>query len=160
MVYCREKLDIPFNILKQNGETILCQSGIKDWEEELTHLRNQLSPSQIGSCEGFDMRQKNRDERVLRDKERLENKREKIDLDEDRENHHKKSYLAEALKFENSNLSNNNSRQAADDDDFEDPKERKEKKIDVMGAISRTSDAKGISIRDRTVLAASDMIFI
>ena len=42
------KLDIPFNILQKEGEEILCNSGIKDWQEELQYLRQQLSPSQEG----------------------------------------------------------------------------------------------------------------
>ena len=40
------------------------------------------------------------------------------------------------------------------DEDFQIPTLKK-KKIDVMGHIARTADARGLSIRDRTALAAS-----
>ena len=63
-------MDTPFNIPKTNGEEILKKAGIKDWEEDLQHLRNQLLPSQVGACDGFDFRQKKRDERVRVDQER------------------------------------------------------------------------------------------
>ena len=50
----RAKLENPFNILKVKGEDILCaEGGITDWQEELQHLRNQLTPEQpgtTGSC--------------------------------------------------------------------------------------------------------------
>ena len=70
----KEKLNLPFDILQKNREEKLCNSGIKDWKEELQHLKNQLSPSQKGSCDGYDMRQKNRDERLLREQESLKKK--------------------------------------------------------------------------------------
>ena len=62
----RNKLSIPFNILKPKGEDILCQAGLIHWEEELHHLRNQLTPEQPGSCDGYDMRQAKRDNRKLK----------------------------------------------------------------------------------------------
>ena len=71
----KEKMDIPFSILQNKGEDILCNSGIKDWKEELQHLRNQLASTQVGSCDGYDMRQKNRDERILREQESLDKKK-------------------------------------------------------------------------------------
>jgi hypothetical protein len=64
----RSKLDQPFNMLKKEGELILCQSGINLWEEELTHLRNQLDPRQVGSCDGYDRRQRKKEERAIKSK--------------------------------------------------------------------------------------------
>ena len=61
----RNKLDLPLNILKVKGEEILRQGGITDWEEELNHLRNQLTPEQPGTCDGYDMRQRKRDNMKL-----------------------------------------------------------------------------------------------
>lgn len=61
----RRELDNPFNILKSNRETILCQSGIKDWKEELQYLKQQLSPSQKGCRDDLDKTQKKRDERNM-----------------------------------------------------------------------------------------------
>ena len=73
----KAKISLPFNILKSKGEDIVRQAGIRDWEEEIQHLRNQLSPEQIGSCEGIDMRQKKRDDRKLYEEKRLLDKKRK-----------------------------------------------------------------------------------
>ena len=61
--------DIPFNIVRKNGESILCQSGIKDWKEEMTYLQQQLSPSQKCCRDSIDTVQRKRDKRILREKE-------------------------------------------------------------------------------------------
>ena len=68
-----DQMKLPFNILKRDGEQILCQAGIKCWEEDMTHLRNQLDPRQIG----FDIRQKKKDERAIHEK-MLKDKKKKI----------------------------------------------------------------------------------
>ena len=68
----QRKIAMPFNILWKDGEAILCTSGIIDLEEEMQHLRNQLSPSQVGCCDSYDMRQKSRDIRRKQEKESLE----------------------------------------------------------------------------------------
>ena len=41
--------------------------GIKDWQEEVTYLDNQLSRSQVGCPSGFDFRQRKRDNRIIED---------------------------------------------------------------------------------------------
>lgn len=41
------------------------------------------------------------------------------------------------------------------DGEFKVPEPKKASKIDIMGKISNTADARGVSIRDRTVIAAS-----
>ena len=79
------KLNIPFNIVQSNGvgEAILRNSGIKDWEEELTYLKQQLEPEQIGCCDGFDMRQAKIDRTVLKDQERKERAAQSVKLEEE-----------------------------------------------------------------------------
>ena len=140
----RAKLDHPFNILKPKGEEILCHSGIIDWKEELQHLRNQLTPEQPGSCDGYDMRQKKRDQRKLKEMDSMQLKRQ---LSENKKSEQEKSK-------ENCEKVVEEYVDEIEDEDFIEPKVRK-KKIDVMGPISRTADARGISMRDRTALAAS-----
>ena len=68
----RAKLDLPLNILKLKGEQIIFEAGITDWQEELQHLRNQLTPEQPGCCDGYDMRQMKRDKRKLKQSESKE----------------------------------------------------------------------------------------
>ena len=61
----RNKLNIPFNILKPKEEDILCQVGLIHWEEELQYLRNQLTPEQPGYFDDYDMRQVKKGNRKL-----------------------------------------------------------------------------------------------
>ena len=59
-----DDLDMPFNILKGDAENILQKnSGIIDWQEDLAHLRNQMTREQPGVCLSFDKRQEKRDTR-------------------------------------------------------------------------------------------------
>ena len=53
-----------------------------DWDEELQHLRNQLNPLQVGSCYGYDMRQKKRDTRIQQEELRQEEGRNKLEKQE------------------------------------------------------------------------------
>ena len=150
----QDKLRMPFNILKTGGEAILCASGIIDWEEEVQHLRNQLSPSQVGCCEGFDLRQQSRDMRRLKEKNRRE---EAVRTETMRTNERDAAFKSEkeaSMKFENQE--NMDKRKVDDNDEvYEESKSRKKKKIDIMGPISVTADARGLSYRDRTAVAAS-----
>ena len=145
-------LDQPFNLLKKDGELILCQSGLKSWEEELTHLRNQLDPRQVGSCEGYDIRQKKKEERLLKDKIAAEKSASKVKLEAVERNKMLKEEAEASHKYEN--CEEEGKKRHLDDPDFCGPKKRL-KKIDIMGAISRTSDARGLSLRDRIAVAAS-----
>ena len=54
---------------------MLAKSGIISWQEDLLHLQNQLTEEAPGSCQGFDKRQKQRDERVLKTDEKEERHR-------------------------------------------------------------------------------------
>ena len=58
------ELDMPFNILCRDYEDNLKhEAGIKDWKDDLQHLHNQLSREQVGTCGGYDAKQKKRDDR-------------------------------------------------------------------------------------------------
>ena len=143
----KQKLDMPLNILKVKGEDILRdKGGITDWQEELQHLRNQLTAEQPGTCDGYDMRQKRRDERKLKVENNLQSERLKLQRKIKEEEHQRNEVFKSSVKDFNDD--------EVDDDDFVAPKDRK-KKIDVMGQIARTADARGLSIRDRTAIAAS-----
>ena len=151
----QDKLKLPFNILKPGGEAILCASGIIDWEEEVQHLRNQLSPSQVGCCDSYDLRQQSRDNRRLKERNRQEDAlRSEVMRIKEQEDAVKNEKKASQM-FENQE--NIEKRKVGDDEDYtyEDPKLRKKKKIDIMGPISVTADARGLSYRDRTAVAAS-----
>ena len=56
-----EVLDKPLKILKDDHHLVLEKSGIKDWREDLDHLKNQYCKDQIGSLDGIDKKQKKRD---------------------------------------------------------------------------------------------------
>ena len=140
---------MPLNILKVKGEEILRQGGITDWEEELNHLRNQLTPEQPGTCDGYDMRQRKRDNRKLMEEQ---NQQEEIqrqaEEEEEQELRKKERYRFVEEGGDEDNVEDN-------DYDVGPSKNAKKKKIDVMGHIARTADARGLSIRDRTAVAAS-----
>ena len=81
-----ESLKKPLNILKTgcwkkrkingvkerawslSGEEVLQHSGILSWQEDLQHLRNQLTEEQPGTCHGADVKQMRRDDRILKRK--------------------------------------------------------------------------------------------
>ena len=62
-------------VRRSGREEVLAKSGIISWQQDLLHLQNQLTEEQPGSCQGFDKRQKLRDERVLKTKEKEERHR-------------------------------------------------------------------------------------
>ena len=63
-------------VRRTGQEEVLPKSGIIiSWQQDLLHLQNQLTEEQPGSCQGFDKRQKLRDERVLKTKEKEERHR-------------------------------------------------------------------------------------
>ena len=42
-----------------------------EWKEDLDHLERQFTVEQPGTCDGYDLQQMKRDERVMRDTARL-----------------------------------------------------------------------------------------
>ena len=127
----RNKLNIPLNILNINGEEIIREAGITYWKEEIQHLRNQLSPQQIGSCDGYDMRQKKRDDRKLLPELIQEAKAENEGKQESRTN---PNY--------NTEDTNSPEKEKEVNDQEYNIRVDKVRRIDVMGPISRTADAR------------------
>ena len=63
--FVSEVLDMPLNILCGGYEEILKhEAGIKDWNEDLIHLHNQLQREQVGCCDSRDYKKRKRDNRV------------------------------------------------------------------------------------------------
>ena len=48
------------------AETIIQYSGTMDWREEVLYLRNQMTREQAGCVGSYDIRQKKRDDRLLK----------------------------------------------------------------------------------------------
>ena len=158
----RKTLDRPLNIMKMacvtvmivdgvkqsvrlpSGEEILATSGILDWQEDLKHLRNQLTVEQPGCCDSFDMRQDKRDKRKIADVI-SEQKRRKMCKDES-EKFFEKAVIGEYDSDE----------EACDDGDFKvNKQERKIKKIDVMGPVAATADRLNLSCRAMAMSSAA-----
>ena len=139
----REVLDMPFSILVRDYESILKDSGIKDWKEDLVHLHNQLQREQVGSCAAKDFRQKKRDDRKVYEK------------------------LLEEAKIREINVATPGQASGEDedvevmdvgdeDDDFcVKARRQSTHKVDVMGPITATADRLGLSVRQRCVMAAA-----
>ena len=143
----KKLLKKPFDISKVAAEDIIKDSGIKDWKEEIEYLKNQLSEQQIGCPGSQDQKQKKRDKRIIEAIQRAAEDEQKQlqeanDLKERKGREKERDRAAE-------DLDNNN------DGDFIGPKNKKKKKIDIMGKISLTSDRVNISYKGRTMIAAS-----
>ena len=137
-------LQLPMDIRKRDAELVLQHSGVLDWKEDVMYLRAQMTKEQPGSLAAFDARQKKKDLRKLKEKVNLEAKasKEKLtraELEERKEN------------IENEQVAE----QQVDENDNDKSYTQGRSLIDVMGPISLTCDARNISVRDRTVVAAS-----
>ena len=136
-----EILEMPFNILIQNYEEVLQHhSGIKDWKEDLQHLHNQLQREQVGVCARKDFKQKKRDDRKVMEKIDMTTDAGMNDVEEDDED--------EEDVVDNGDEA---------DIDFDPGKEKKvkTKMLDIMGPVTATADRLGLSVRQRTMMAAS-----
>ena len=131
------------NIAKLDAEGILrYDSRITKWKEDYAHLQAQLTKEQNSSVAGCDLKQKKKDNAKLAKEDAIENQNLKL--------------VAEQ---------NNNKRVAPDpeDEDIVDDdksgnyrsKKSKVAKIDIMGAIAVTGDRLGLSVRKKTMFAAS-----
>ena len=141
-------LDMPFNISRKNPEKIIKSAGILDWREEAEYLQGQLRKIQVGCISSFDKRQQKQDEGHLKEEQTKTNTEEKkivrleelhsindIYTDEDTQNQNKMDVNMNDEDFCASGI--------------------KKKKIDIMGKISVTCDARNISLRDRIMVASS-----
>ena len=135
-------LDMPFKILCRDYENNMSTAGITAWKEDLQHLNNQLERDQVGTCSGYDVRQKKKDDRKMKEMQRTcsapastmeeieeddidEEEGFEVDMEEDRE------YVERELR------------------------KKPDKRVDVLGPVSATADRLGLSIRERTMMTAS-----
>ena len=138
----QERMSHPFNISKVNANEIIDRSKIIEKEAEKIHLKNQLSQDQPGTIAGVDKKQQKKELRIQKSQESYERR------------------WSEALENNNETPEvyedHNELEPEVDDDEDEDNYERsrlRKRKINIMGPISLSADGRGISIRDRTVLA-------
>ena len=59
-------LDLPFDIRKVDADNIIQDSDNIYWREEVEYLGEKMTREQAGSVGSHDMRQKKRDDRVLK----------------------------------------------------------------------------------------------
>ena len=141
-------LDMPLDISKLEAGTIIQASGLRDWREEAEYLTSQLTREQNSSLGRWDQRQKKKDDRILKVAESKEATAEKEKAVTNTLRKRKRDYENENKSEEVDENSN--------DKDFVSKETRTGiSKIAVMTKISLTCDARNISIRDRTVVAAS-----
>jgi hypothetical protein len=133
-------------VWRLSGEEVLQHSGILSWQEDLQHLRNQLTEDQPGTCKGGDIKQMKKDDRnlkrelgVLRAKEKEvtweEKMNSKVNVDDEED---------EETKSESD-----------EEDCYKESKPKKKKKVDVMSFVSGTADRLNLSVRKKTMMAAS-----
>ena len=144
--FANEVLDMPLNILRGGYEEILKhESGIKDWKEDLLHLHNQLQREQVGCCDVRDYKQRKRDNRVAATKLSLEQR--------------SKSVVGPSMDQIEGDDDDKVDEDVSDKDENEnfrvDVSVKKQKKVDVMGPISATADRLNLSVRERSMIAAS-----
>ena len=146
----KDKLNVPFDICLQKAEAKIKDSGILSWQEDVEHLRNQLLPDQIGTVIGLDTRQIKLDRRKEDREKRLEAAKEKSDK------------VVEAMKGvkvdDEEGDSMDTSEVNSNDPLFVDSRarsKRRNSKLNVMGPISLSSMARGISERDCAIIAAN-----
>ena len=133
------ELQLPLDISRPDAGSIIRLAGILDWEEELAYLRGQLRKEQIGCTGSWDSRQEKRDERQLNAERSKEASAEKKRLREQELKRNSEDYQKEEGES-NDNVSEN-------EDEYK--SHTRKSKIDVMGKISLTCDARKISLRDR-----------
>jgi hypothetical protein len=141
-------LDNPFNIAKMDAEETIRKSGIVDHVEEVTHLRNQLSPAQIGCAGSWDDRQKKRDNRKIKEREAADKREKESKLQ-------KEEFIERSKTERTEHVTEEVLDDSSADPIFEVPKNTGRKKIDIMGKISVTADGINLSISQRTKIAAS-----
>ena len=137
-------LDWPLDIRKTDSEDKVQKSGILDWREEVDYLRSQMTREQAGCLGTFDTRQKKRDERRLKEDLRKEVNTDKIERKE-----------RSVEDFEDEEVDESYDENDNDKDFVVKEVKKGKKKIDVMGKISLTCDARNISKINRTIVAAS-----
>ena len=115
-------------------------------------MENQLKKEQVGTCGGYDKRQEKRDKRKMTEKSREVARVSKETINE--------AELNTRVHGEHSMDSDVNANYCVPslEEEFSSPKidsPAQPKIIDVMGPVSLTADRLGLSLRERTMMAAS-----
>ena len=140
----KSDLDLPFDVRKIDAEDTVQKSGMLDWREEVQYMRSQLTREQASGLGPGDKRQKKRDDRLLKEGIRKEAKAAKAEIE-----------IGEQELYEVENTEEQFDDNENDKDFVVKEVKKKMQKIDVMGKISNTCDARNISLTDRTMVAAS-----
>ena len=140
----KNEVEKPLNILLKDWKDKIKTSGIKDFNQDIVHVENQMKEDQIGGLGPLDQKQLKRDRRHDQEIARKEAKAKKIAAEKD-------AVPQEVISDEEEIIDNNN------DQDFACPKSLRPKriKINVMQHVSEPGLARGISVRDQTVMAAA-----
>ena len=139
----REMLLDPMVIHKQNPEELLKKSGIKEWKEDLQHLKNQMERTQIGTALGEDRAQRLRD--IVRQRRQgssthLEDSQKKVEKG--------------TINLTSSSSDDKHESSSSDSDWGKGPPSKKSK-VDIMASTAATADRLGLSHRQRSMYAAS-----
>ena len=142
----KEKMKLPMDISKANADEIIDKSKIIEKEAEKIHLKQQLSIEQPGTVAGLDKRQQKRDLRAKKSQESFEKR-----WKEARNNNQQTEQPADEIE-EDSN------EEEDEEGEYKSSSSRpRKRKINIVGPISLAADGRGLSIRDRTVLAAESV---
>ena len=121
-------------------------SGIKCWEEDVQHLKLQMQKDQPSSCDSWYLRQQKREDRKYVEKCRAEKAVKRLDEVIPNIEDQEEVLLDEHLDEDDDKNDG--------DVNFNVSKKRR-KVLDVLGPVSLTADRLGLSVRDRTMIAAS-----
>ena len=141
-------LEQPFNIARKDAGIKMKEAGIKNYQEEMIHLNNQLDVRQIGNCGGRDFLQKRRDIRV--NDEAI-----KAVMKSNKGNEKDKDLIERTVGLGEQETVVTKKRKVDVEEEFQVSVVQKKRKIDILGPISLTADAQGLSIRGRIAIAAS-----
>ena len=140
------ELELPFDIRKKDAELVFERSGNIDWREDVDYLRSQMTKEQPGCPGSWDNRQKQRDERKLKEKLREEARIEK-------EKKREAEMAEQRREFEKENVEEISVDENENETEIKETRSRGQ--FDVMGAIAETCDRINLSVRDGAMVAAS-----
>ena len=129
-----DSLETPVDISKKDAKEKMMKSGIIDWAEDWEHLQNQLKKEQVGTIGGQDKVQ------LKREHKKADRELQKIKAEEKEERRKDETKIL----LDNSQVNDEDREDDSEDEDQSDtfigPSKSKQKKVDVMGAVSNTGD--------------------
>ena len=137
----KEKVWLP------SGEEILAKSGIIHWEEDLAHLRNQLTVEQPGPHGSIDMAQQKKDLRRIQEVKRIKARMTKEEI--------KKNECFKTVTLEDSEDEAHESDTDNDDNYVDCSKSKRQKIVNVMGSISAAADRANVSCKTMALMGAA-----